>query len=126
MLIGPIDSRMLVGNSAQVNQGKKFSDTPVDFETMLRNSRIQMLENLINPNRSFSCESAQNNPLASHQWEVVTKQLTRLGTVYKEYGIREDQMHQSESDILFFHLCLADPKGPGRGAGAAVCLTPLL
>ena len=56
--------------------------------------------------------------LASHQWEVVTKQLTRLGTVYKEYGIREDQMHQSESDILFFHLCLADPEGPGRGARA--------
>ena len=47
--------------------------------------------------------------LADRQWEAVTKQLTRLGTVYKEYGIREDQMHQSESDILFFHLCLAHP-----------------
>jgi hypothetical protein len=35
--------------------------------------------------------------------------LTRLGTVSKEYGIREDQMHQSENDILFYHLCLADP-----------------
>ncbi len=32
-----------------------------------------------------------------------------MGTVSKEYGIREDQMHQSESDILFYHLCLADP-----------------
>ena len=56
--------------------------------------------------------------LAERQWEAVTRQLTRLGTVYKEYGIREDQMHQSESDILFFHLCLADPEGPGRGARA--------
>ena len=52
--------------------------------------------------------------LADRQWEAVTKQLTRLGTVYKEYGIREDQMHQSESDILFFHLCLAHPNGEKR------------
>jgi hypothetical protein len=47
--------------------------------------------------------------LADRQWEAVTRQLTRLGTSYKEYGIREDQMHQSESDICFYHLCLADP-----------------
>ena len=47
--------------------------------------------------------------LADRQWEAVTGQLTRMGTVSKEYGIREDQMHQSESDILFYHLCLADP-----------------
>ena len=52
--------------------------------------------------------------LADRQWEAVTKQLTRLGTVYKEYGISEDQMHQSESDILFFHLCLAHPNGHKR------------
>ena len=47
--------------------------------------------------------------LADRQWEAVTGQLTRMGTVSKEYGIREDQMHQSESDILFYHLRLADP-----------------
>ena len=56
--------------------------------------------------------------LADRQWEAVTKQLTRLGTSYKEYGIREDQMHQSEGDVLFYHLCLADPEGPNRGRRA--------
>ena len=52
--------------------------------------------------------------LADRQWESVTKQLTRLGSVHKEYGIREDQMHQSESDIFFYHLCLAHPDAPNR------------
>ena len=52
--------------------------------------------------------------LADRQWETITKQLTRLSTVHKEYGIREDQMHQSESDILFYHLCLVDPDAPNR------------
>lgn len=52
--------------------------------------------------------------LAERQWEAVTRQLTRLGTVHKEYGIREDQMHQSESDICFYHLSLADPEHPRR------------
>jgi len=47
--------------------------------------------------------------LAERQWEGVTKQLTRLGTSYKEYGFQEDQMHQSESDVLFYNLCLANP-----------------
>ena len=52
--------------------------------------------------------------LANRQWEAITKQLTRLGTVYKEYGIKEDQMHQSESDVFFYHLCLADPNAAKR------------
>ena len=52
--------------------------------------------------------------LAERQWEAVTRQLTRLGTIHKEYGIREDQMHQSESDIFFYHLCLANPTGSKR------------
>jgi hypothetical protein len=52
--------------------------------------------------------------LAEHQWEAVTRQLTRLGTVDREYGIKEDQMHQSESDILFYHLSLANPDAPRR------------
>ena len=52
--------------------------------------------------------------LADRQWEAITRQLTRLGTVSKEYGIREDQMHQAESDICFYHLCLAHPNAPRR------------
>ena len=52
--------------------------------------------------------------LAERQWEAVTRQLTRLGSVHKEYGFREDPMHQSESDVFFFHLCLASPHGTGR------------
>jgi hypothetical protein len=52
--------------------------------------------------------------LAEHQWETVTKQLTRMGTSYKEYGIREDQMHQSESDVFFYHLSLANAEHPKR------------
>ena len=46
--------------------------------------------------------------LAERQFEAVTKQLMRLGSYHKEYGFREDQMHQSESDVLFYHLCLAN------------------
>ena len=52
--------------------------------------------------------------LAEKQWQAVTRQLTRLGTVHKEYGIREDQMHQSERDVFFYHLSLADPRAAGR------------
>ena len=52
--------------------------------------------------------------LAERQWEAVTKQLTRLGTSHKEYGIREDQMHQSESDVFFYHLSLANAEHPKR------------
>ena len=42
-------------------------------------------------------------------WEGVTRLLTRCGTVHKEYARSEDQFHQSESDIFFYHLCMADP-----------------
>ncbi|MBT6150292.1 MAG: hypothetical protein HOH74_32930 [Gemmatimonadetes bacterium] len=42
------------------------------------------------------------------------KQLMRLGSYHKEYGFREDQMHQSEADVLFYHLCLARPGGERR------------
>ena len=48
--------------------------------------------------------------LAHQGWEGVTRLLTRCGTVYKEYALAEDQFHQSESDIFFYHLCLADPR----------------
>jgi len=47
--------------------------------------------------------------LAERQYEAVLGQLMRLGSYHKEYGFREDQMHQSEADVLFYHLCLAHP-----------------
>ena len=50
--------------------------------------------------------------LAHRQWNSVTRQLTRMGTVYKEYGIDADNMHQSEADIAFYNLCAADPRNP--------------
>lgn len=50
--------------------------------------------------------------LAHRQWNAVTRQLTRMGTVYKEYGIDADNMHQSEADIAFYNLCAADPRNP--------------
>ncbi len=52
--------------------------------------------------------------LADRQWEAITRQLTRLGAVHKEYGIREDNFHQSESDICFYNMCLADPQQKWR------------
>ena len=52
--------------------------------------------------------------LADRQWEAITRQLTRLGSVSKEYGICEDQMHQAESDVCFYNLCLAHPNATRR------------
>jgi len=43
-------------------------------------------------------------------WDGVTRQLTRCGTVHNEYHRGEDVFHISESDIFFYHLCLADPE----------------
>lgn len=50
--------------------------------------------------------------LGLRQWEVTTRQLTRLGLVYKEYERGYDQFHQAESYIYFYLLCLADPTNP--------------
>ncbi len=47
--------------------------------------------------------------MAHRGWEGVTRLLTRCGTVHKEYARGEDQFHQAESDIFFYHLCMADP-----------------
>ena len=47
--------------------------------------------------------------LSHRGWEAVTRQLTRRGQAHKEYALAQDQFHQSESDVSFFHLCLADP-----------------
>ena len=51
--------------------------------------------------------------LARRQLDAVTGQLMRLGSYHREYGFREDQMHQSEADVLFYHLCLACPDDEG-------------
>jgi hypothetical protein len=50
--------------------------------------------------------------LAHRQWEAVTRQLTKLGLVYKEYERGYDHFHQGESYIYFYFLCLADPTNP--------------
>ena len=50
--------------------------------------------------------------LGMRQWSATTRQLTRLGTVYKQYARSEDQFHQGESDIFFYLLCLAAPDQP--------------
>ena len=51
-------------------------------------------------------------PLGLQQWEAVTRQMTRLGNVYKEYERGYDQFHQAENYIYFYLLCLADPANP--------------
>jgi hypothetical protein len=50
--------------------------------------------------------------LAVREWNAITRQLTAFGRVYKDYVRRDDQFHQSESDIYFYLLCLADPTRP--------------
>lgn len=50
--------------------------------------------------------------LGLRQWDAMTRQLTRLGLVHKEYERGYDQFHQSESYIYFYLLCLADPTHP--------------
>ena len=42
-------------------------------------------------------------------WDGITRQLTELGPIYKEYERGYDQFHQSESYIYFYFLCLAHP-----------------
>jgi hypothetical protein len=50
--------------------------------------------------------------LAHFYWDAVTRQLTRLGLLHKEYERGYDQFHQGESYIYFYFLCLADPENP--------------
>ena len=47
--------------------------------------------------------------LAERQYKAVLGQLGRLGSYHKDYGFQEDQMHQSEADVLFYNLCLTLP-----------------
>lgn len=48
-------------------------------------------------------------PLAQRQWDALTRQLTALGPVHREYERGYDQFHQSEHYTYFYFLCLADP-----------------
>ena len=57
-------------------------------------------------------------PLAHRQWDAVTRQLTDLGQVYREYERGYDQFHQGESYIYLYFLCLADPRNHGLAARA--------
>ena len=50
--------------------------------------------------------------LHHHLWDGITRQLTDLGMLRKEYELGYDQFHQSESYIAFYFLCLADPTDP--------------
>lgn len=50
--------------------------------------------------------------LAEREWDAVTRQLTRLRLVSKEYERGYDQFHQGESYIYFYFLCMADPTNP--------------
>lgn len=51
-------------------------------------------------------------PLAQREWDAITRQLTDLGVLHKEYERGYDQFHQGESYIYFYFLCLADPTNP--------------
>ncbi len=50
--------------------------------------------------------------LAQREWEGVTQQLSVMGALRDEYERGYDQFHQSESQIFFYFLCLADPTNP--------------
>lgn len=47
-----------------------------------------------------------------HHWEGVTRQLTALGLIDREYCIGFDWFHQSEGNSMFQFLGLADPSDP--------------
>ena len=50
--------------------------------------------------------------LGVRQWNAVTRQLTQMGRVHKEYAREGRSVHQAESDIYFYLLCTADPNRP--------------
>jgi hypothetical protein len=43
------------------------------------------------------------------QWKAITKQLNNLGVTFNDYELGYDWFHQSESNLLFYYLCWADP-----------------
>jgi hypothetical protein len=50
--------------------------------------------------------------LSLRQWEAVTRQLSAMGLLHREFERGADQFHQGESLIYFYFLCLADPTNP--------------
>jgi hypothetical protein len=50
--------------------------------------------------------------IADREWDAITRQLTDLKMVHKEYELGYDQFHQGESYLYFYYLCLADPTNP--------------
>jgi hypothetical protein len=55
-------------------------------------------------------ERLQN--MAEREWDAITRQLTKLGHVSKEYEIGYDWFHQGEANLYFYFLCLAHPNHP--------------
>jgi len=47
---------------------------------------------------------------SERHWEGVTRQLTELGMLADEYERGYDWFHQGESLLLFYFLCMADPR----------------
>lgn len=50
--------------------------------------------------------------LGLRQWEAITRQLSEMGLLHREFERGADQFHQGESLIYFYFLCLADPDNP--------------
>jgi hypothetical protein len=50
--------------------------------------------------------------LADREWNAITRQLTDLGPVDKEYDRGYDAFHQGEGNAFFYFLCHADPRRP--------------
>ena len=50
--------------------------------------------------------------LGVRQWEAVTKQLSNMDMLAKEYEKGYDWFHQGESCLYFYFLCMADPTNP--------------
>jgi len=48
--------------------------------------------------------------LSHRQWEAVTRQLTDLGLLEREFEKGADFFHQGEGLLYFYFLCLADPE----------------
>ncbi len=50
--------------------------------------------------------------VAEREWEAITRQLTSLGHVAKDYERGYDWFHQGEANLFFYFLCLANPNRP--------------
>ena len=50
--------------------------------------------------------------LSLREYDAVTRQLSAMGLLEREFERGTDQFHQGESLIYFYFLCLADPSNP--------------